>query len=65
LIANTPNHAPKGTLGLAALDHDTVVWFQWTALSIWWYKISPNEEDAGDRFSNCLLALAESQSRRV
>jgi len=38
-------YPPKGTLGLEALNDDTVDWLNRTALSICWYKIGPNEEE--------------------
>jgi len=35
----------NGTLGLVALDNNTVDWLKTIALSIWWCNIGPNEED--------------------
>jgi len=38
-------HLPKGKLGLVALDDETMDCLQRTALSIWWYKIGPSEDE--------------------
>jgi len=37
ILASCPlYHLPNGTLGMAALDDDTVAWLQTIALCIWW-----------------------------
>jgi len=53
ILASCPlYHPPNGTLGLAALDDDTVNWLKRTALKIWWQGRPKQRRRSAQRFRN-------------
>jgi len=62
-------HPPNGTLGLAALDDDTVDWLQTAALCIWWCnrpkrRSKPSREYSFNNRSHMQLIFLWWQDRR-